>query len=266
MRHNQNRRSRGRSRKAPNPLSRSYESNGPDVKVRGNAAHVADKYMSLARDAHSSGDPIAAENYLQHAEHYNRIVMAAQAQFQQSQPQFRDNQDEGYDDDRQMNGRGRDRFDYNSDSGEEDGEERGEGGETEGDRFRQPERPEQRMDDRDRDRQRAPRDRFQYRDRNDRNDRNDRGYRGERDDRGERNDRGDRNGEDRGPRNDRVEAGVEREAPPAPVEAVPAPVQPEEAPAPAQGRRRRSRPRAEGANGDEAISDGAAALAAFPDR
>ena len=94
MRHNQNRRSRGRSRKGPNPLTRSYESNGPDVKVRGNAAHVAEKYMSLARDAHVAGDVVAAENYLQHAEHYNRIVMAAQAQFQQSQPQFREGGEE----------------------------------------------------------------------------------------------------------------------------------------------------------------------------
>ena len=96
MRHNQNRRSRGRSRKGPNPLSRSYESNGPDVKVRGNAAHVAEKYMSLARDAHAAGDVVAAENYLQHAEHYNRIVMAAQAQFQQSQPQFREGVADGH--------------------------------------------------------------------------------------------------------------------------------------------------------------------------
>ena len=92
MRHNQNRRSRGRNnnRKGPNPLSRSFESNGPDVKIRGNAVHVADKYMTLARDAHAAGDPVSAENYLQHAEHYNRIVMAAQAQFQHSQPQFRE--------------------------------------------------------------------------------------------------------------------------------------------------------------------------------
>ena len=89
MRHNQNCRSRGRNnRKGPNPLTRSFESNGPDVKVRGTAAHVADKYMTLARDAQSSGDPVSAENYLQHAEHYNRIVMAAQAAFQQSQPQY----------------------------------------------------------------------------------------------------------------------------------------------------------------------------------
>ena len=124
MRHNQNRRSRGRNnRKGPNPLTRSFESNGPDVKVRGTAAHVADKYMTLARDAQSSGDPVAAENYLQHAEHYNRIVMAAQAQFQQSQPQFREaDRTEGYDDDRQMNGRPRDRFDFNGADGRNDDE------------------------------------------------------------------------------------------------------------------------------------------------
>ena len=76
----QNRRGRGRGRKPQNPLSRSYESNGPDVKIRGTAAHIAEKYMSLARDALASGDMIAAESYLQHAEHYNRIIMAAQAQ------------------------------------------------------------------------------------------------------------------------------------------------------------------------------------------
>lgn len=77
----QNRRSRNRgNRKGPNPLSRNYESNGPDVKIRGNAQHVADKYAQLARDATASGDRVMAENYLQHAEHYNRIIAAAQAQ------------------------------------------------------------------------------------------------------------------------------------------------------------------------------------------
>ena len=53
---------------------RNFESNGPDVKVRGNAAHIAEKYLQLARDAQSSGDSVMAENYLQHAEHYFRIV------------------------------------------------------------------------------------------------------------------------------------------------------------------------------------------------
>ena len=77
----QNRRGRGRGRKPQNPLARNFELNGPDVKIRGTAAHIAEKYMSLARDALASGDLIAAESYFQHAEHYNRIIMAAQSQF-----------------------------------------------------------------------------------------------------------------------------------------------------------------------------------------
>jgi hypothetical protein len=83
MRQGQNKRSRGRSRgKSSNPLSRSYESNGPDVKIRGTAAHIADKYVQLARDAQSSGDPVMAESYFQHAEHYYRLLAAAQPPFQ----------------------------------------------------------------------------------------------------------------------------------------------------------------------------------------
>lgn len=83
MRPQQNRRIRGRgnnNRRAPNPLTRSYESNGPDVKIRGNAQHIAEKYATLARDAQATGDRIMAENYLQHAEHYMRIILSAQAQ------------------------------------------------------------------------------------------------------------------------------------------------------------------------------------------
>ena len=82
----QNRRGRGRNnnnRKNHNPLARSFESNGPDVKIRGTPAHIAEKYLSLARDATSSGDPVLAENYLQHAEHYTRIIMAYREQLQQ---------------------------------------------------------------------------------------------------------------------------------------------------------------------------------------
>ena len=54
-------------------------SHGPDVKIRGTARHVAEKYLQLARDAHTGGNPVAAENYLQHAEHYFRVIAAAQA-------------------------------------------------------------------------------------------------------------------------------------------------------------------------------------------
>jgi hypothetical protein len=88
MRPGQNKRMRGRpnnNRRGPNPLTRSYESNGPDVKIRGNAHHVAEKYLQLARDAHTGGDPVAAENYLQHAEHYFRLIAAAQAAQAQAQ-------------------------------------------------------------------------------------------------------------------------------------------------------------------------------------
>ncbi|MBA9082655.1 MULTISPECIES: DUF4167 domain-containing protein [Bartonella] len=81
MRSQQNRRVRNRNnnnnRRGPNPLSRNYESNGPDVKIRGNAQQIADKYISLARDAQGAGDRVMSENYLQHAEHYLRIILAA---------------------------------------------------------------------------------------------------------------------------------------------------------------------------------------------
>jgi Domain of unknown function (DUF4167) len=97
MRPGQNKRMRGRNnnRRGPNPLTRSYESNGPDVKIRGNAQHVAEKYLQLARDAHTSGDPVGAENYLQHAEHYFRIIASAQAAQQQMQAGFGRPQVEG---------------------------------------------------------------------------------------------------------------------------------------------------------------------------
>ncbi|MBX9465465.1 MAG: DUF4167 domain-containing protein [Aquamicrobium sp.] len=108
MRPQQNRRMRGRggngnnpNRKGPNPLTRSYESNGPDVKIRGSAQQIAEKYTTLARDAQSAGDRVIAENYLQHAEHYNRIIMAAQENMPQQQ--MRNQRDED-DEDEEGNG------------------------------------------------------------------------------------------------------------------------------------------------------------------
>jgi Domain of unknown function (DUF4167) len=96
---------RGRNnnnRKGPNPLTRNYESNGPDVKIRGSAQQIAEKYASLARDAQSSGDRVMAENYLQHAEHYNRIILAAQAQMPvQHQRDNRDDFDDENEDERE---------------------------------------------------------------------------------------------------------------------------------------------------------------------
>ena len=86
---NNNNNNNNNNRRGQNPLTRVYESNGPDIKIRGTASHVAEKYVQLARDARSSGDPVAAENYYQHAEHYYRIIAAAQEQFRQNQQQPR---------------------------------------------------------------------------------------------------------------------------------------------------------------------------------
>jgi hypothetical protein len=86
---NNNNSSNNNNRRGQNPMTRVFESNGPDIKIRGTASHVAEKYVQLARDARSSGDPVAAENYYQHAEHYFRLIAAAQEQFRQNQPQPR---------------------------------------------------------------------------------------------------------------------------------------------------------------------------------
>ena len=99
-------RNNNNNRKGPNPLTRSYESNGGDVKIRGTALHVAEKYVQLARDAQSSGDRVAGENYLQHAEHYYRIVAAAQAQMPQPQQIYRNDGDGEEGDDDQDQGQG----------------------------------------------------------------------------------------------------------------------------------------------------------------
>jgi hypothetical protein len=82
------------NRRGQNPMTRVFESNGPDIKIRGTASHIAEKYLQLARDARSSGDPVAAENYYQHAEHYFRLIAAAQEQFRQNQPQQQPRPDE----------------------------------------------------------------------------------------------------------------------------------------------------------------------------
>ena len=87
-------RSRGRGRRPQQSHNRAFDSTGPDVKIRGTAAHVYEKYLQLARDAGSAGDRVMAENYLQHAEHYYRILMAQAPQpgqpgyGQQGQPGF----------------------------------------------------------------------------------------------------------------------------------------------------------------------------------
>ena len=77
---NNPRRSRGRGNgKKQSRGGGHIDSHGPEVRVRGNAHQVYDKYLALARDAASSGDRISAENYSQHAEHYFRLIAVAEA-------------------------------------------------------------------------------------------------------------------------------------------------------------------------------------------
>lgn len=117
-------RQRGRGRKPGNNNNRNFESNGPDVKIRGNASHICDKYMQLARDAMSSGDRVMAENYYQHAEHYLRIVQANQAQ-QQKRDDNNDGDDNRGHNRRNHNQNDRDDNNASSDAGDnEDGDNR----------------------------------------------------------------------------------------------------------------------------------------------
>jgi hypothetical protein len=123
MRNGQNKRMRGRNRKSHNPMTRVYESNGPDIKIRGTASHVAEKYVQLARDAQTSGDPVGAENYYQHAEHYFRMIATMQEQFRQNQPNFYRAEGGGGNDTHSGNDShsGNDMQDESFDDGEDDG-------------------------------------------------------------------------------------------------------------------------------------------------
>ncbi|MFT3733019.1 MAG: DUF4167 domain-containing protein [Hyphomicrobium sp.] len=198
----QNRRGRGRNnnnnRKSQNPLMRSFESSGPDVKIRGTPSHIAEKYISLARDALSSGDPVLAENYLQHAEHYNRIILGYREQMVQQGGM--DPMGNGAARTHSLAGpEGVDSDEFGEDEGDEFGagqqpQVAGQGGQPD-----LPQQPFQQQQPRNFDNQ----NRYDNRQRHDRynNNRHDRGERG---DRGDRQDfRGDRN--DRGDRQDRYE-------------------------------------------------------------
>lgn len=82
-----------------NPRVQTYDSNGPDVRIRGNAIQITEKYMGLARDAAAAGDRVLAESYYQHAEHYQRMLNEAaeeQSRYQQSQPQHQQQQNNGH--------------------------------------------------------------------------------------------------------------------------------------------------------------------------
>jgi hypothetical protein len=225
-------RQRGRNRgggggnKPTQNANRAFDSNGPDgVKVRGNAQHVFEKYQQLARDATSAGDRVLAENYLQHAEHYFRLLRAIQPQRPAAEILGRDQFASGYD------------IDFEDESGQaqaeaadEAAEAQGEGGEGR-DRDRG-DRNDRNRDDRNRDRDQRDRGEWQNRDRDrdggerrdDRRDRDERpraegegrqgeGRQGRRDrwrDRRDRDDRPRAEGEERRDRDDRRERGGEQ--------------------------------------------------------
>ncbi len=154
------------------------------MKIRGTALHVAEKYQQLARDAHAAGDRVMSENYYQHAEHYLRIVAAAQPNMLSA------------------NG-------LRYDGSQDDEDEEDQGGERydQPERYERPERPERSERS---DRQERP----ERSDRPERQERYERPERGERPDRGDRYERGDRpERSDRGDRPDRAERPERMERP-----------------------------------------------------
>lgn len=225
-------RQRGRGRggggggKPQQNANRAFDSNGPDgVKVRGNAQTVFEKYQQLARDAGSSGDRVLAENYLQHAEHYFRLLRAIQPQRPASEILGRDQFASGFDIDFEDEG-----AQAQAEAADEAASEAPHEGEGEARWQGRDERPrDDRRDDRPRDDRN--RERFEGRDRDGRRDR----WR-DRDDRlrdGQRDDRNRDRGEDRRERFERREERPERE--PLPVvepQATPLSSAPEERPSP----------------------------------
>jgi hypothetical protein len=176
-------RQRGRNRgggggngggKPQHNVNRAFESNGPDnVKIRGNAQHVFEKYQQLARDATAAGDRVLGENYLQHAEHYFRVLRAVQPNRPASEILGRDALASGFDIDfEDESGAQAAADEATTDGGEgqaegEGGEQRAERQDRERDREWRDRRDERPRDDRQRD------DRREFRDDRPRDDRRD---------------------------------------------------------------------------------------------
>jgi len=198
--HQKRGRGRGNRRSSTPNRNQTFDSNGPDVRIRGNASQVYEKYLNLARDATASGDRVLAESYYQHAEHYYRILAA----FQESQGGENRNQP--------FQGSGRD---WDQDDDGESGDERGDGGEQ-SNRGEQSGRG---------DRQRADGERGGDWNRGERGDRSG-GDRGDRGDRfGRDRDRSDRDRGERRPMRAEGDGEFRGERAPAPQpEAEPAPV------------------------------------------
>ncbi|MFM2356144.1 MAG: hypothetical protein RLZZ528_1880 [Pseudomonadota bacterium] len=113
---NRSRSKQNRQRTIGNIINRVFDSSGPEGKVRGTPQQIIDKYLMLARDAQLSNDRVAEQNFLQHAEHYSRMLSEAQAEMarEQAQRQGQQGQNGG-----QQGGQQRDR-DYRSDRDDDD--------------------------------------------------------------------------------------------------------------------------------------------------
>ena len=82
----------------PGNANRAFDSQGPEnLKVRGSAQHIFEKYQQLARDATGAGDRVLLENYLQHAEHYYRLIRTLQPQRTPAEIMGRETVGNGYD-------------------------------------------------------------------------------------------------------------------------------------------------------------------------
>ena len=177
-----------RPRTLGNIINRVFDSSGPEGKVRGTPQQIIEKYQQLARDAQLSNDRVAAENFLQHAEHYTRMLAEAMRE-QAAEQEARQQQ-------------------FGQQGGQQGGQNGGQGGNQGGGQ----QGGQQGNRDRQEYRERSNEPRFD-RDRNDRNDRGDRQDRG-----GERQERGEFRSDHRNDERDRRDPGSEEH--PAVVEVI----------------------------------------------
>ena len=120
-----NNRGGGGGKSLGNVVNRVFESAGPEGKVRGTPQQIIDKYEQLARDSQTAGDRVTAENFLQHAEHYLRLLTAAQAEQQAHQQAQSAQQNQGGGDGRQNSDQARGGRDNRQDDDQPEWQDRG---------------------------------------------------------------------------------------------------------------------------------------------
>lgn len=86
----------GNRNRGGNVRAQVFDSNGPEVRIRGTAYQIQEKYAALAKDASSVGDRVLAESYLQHAEHYQRLINSWEEQYGDEQPRVYEQQHQGH--------------------------------------------------------------------------------------------------------------------------------------------------------------------------